>query len=303
MKLYEVYHKFDGYDFNCTSEGRRNAFNFRVESNGITREQYAHEQAVLAVATQTWSALPSNTQFSEAWKKTLAAAEGVEESIKEEDSTFVSSVRERIANVAAGYVDDKTLLSQCPTFHSIDYLMSSDTTVVCQTKDCVSGADMKAQIDRLGRALSGFSFAEQKNGMSQAAKGALIGGAIGLGAGGLATAITAFVEKNNINCIVGDGLDKVGMGKSGNIDSLKNFYVKWKLNLPETPSPTAKVVDCESWQDACAVIKDIAACTNATVNYQAPGLTTVKNIQGACKVAGSVCQIAMSVAQTEGACE
>ena len=62
---------------------------------------------------------------------------------------------------------------------------------------------------------------------------AAVGAAAGATAGSLATAITAFVEKNNIACRVGDGLDTVGYGKSHSIESLRDFYFKWNLQLPE----------------------------------------------------------------------
>ena len=54
-------------------------------------------------------------------------------------------------------------------------------------------------------------------------KGAAIGAATGVGAGGLATAITAFVERSNITCKVGDGLNSVALGKSHVIDTLRDF--------------------------------------------------------------------------------
>lgn len=62
---------------------------------------------------------------------------------------------------------------------------------------------------------------------------AAIGAATGAATGGLATAITAFVEKNNISCRVGDGLESVGYGKSYSIETLRDFYVRWNLQLPE----------------------------------------------------------------------
>ena len=64
-----------------------------------------------------------------------------------------------------------------------------------------------------------------------------IGAATGAGVGGLVTAITAAVESSNINCRVGDGLAQVGLNKSHSIDSLRDIYVKWNLNLPETAAP------------------------------------------------------------------
>jgi len=143
---------------------------------------------------------------------------------------------------------------------------------------------------------------------SQALKGALVGGAIGAATGGAATLITSFIEKNNISCHIGDGLDKVSFGKTGKIDTLKDFYVKWNLQLPDTIRPTALVSDCASWKNACATIKDISLCANAQINYKKPATETVPNpqvqlIENACAVSGSICTENTPVAISNGACQ
>lgn len=69
-------------------------------------------------------------------------------------------------------------------------------------------------------------------------KGVAIGAVTGAAAGGLATGITALIERSNITCKVGDGLNSVALGKSHSIDSLKDFYVKWNLHLPDSAVST-----------------------------------------------------------------
>ena len=130
-----------------------------------------------------------------------------------------------------------------------------------------------------------------------------IGAGIGAGAGGLATAITAFVERSNISCRVGDGLDQVGFGKSYSIGTLKDFYVKWNLRLPDTISPTATVTDCASWKQTCATLTDLNQCNAAQINYKPAGAATVTLIPAACTASGSACIENYPVAKSYGACE
>ncbi len=130
-----------------------------------------------------------------------------------------------------------------------------------------------------------------------------IGAAIGAGTGGVATAITAFVEKNNISCRVGDGLNTVAFGKSHSIDTLKDFYVKWNLRVPDTVMPTTTAVDCKSWKLACAQYTDLNQCKAAAVNYKPVIDGTITLVRSACKVSGSVCIENEVVAKSFGACE
>lgn len=130
-----------------------------------------------------------------------------------------------------------------------------------------------------------------------------IGAASGAAAGGLATAITAFVEKNNISCRVGDGLEVVAYGKSYSIGNLRDFYVKWDLRLPDTVAPTAHVTDCQSWQEMCATYTDTKLCETAQFNYKPAGAPTIKSIPSACVMSGSVCIENYPVAKSYGACK
>jgi hypothetical protein len=115
-------------------------------------------------------------------------------------------------------------------------------------------------------------------------KSAAIGGAIGAGAGGVATAITALVEHDNINCRVGDGLGQVGLNKSYSIDGLKDLYVKWNLNLPDTQvlGGGTTVKDLASWTEACKTYVSETACKDAQFYY--------KNASGALEWVYSACE-------------
>jgi hypothetical protein len=171
--------------------------------------------------------------------------------------------------------------------------------------DCVNESEMKSQLSDLNKVFND----DVKNVLNDAEsvkknkqlRDAGIGIAVGTaGAAGIATAITAFVEKGNINCRVGDGLYSVGMGKSQSIDSLKDFYVKWNLKLPDVVSVSA--TDCATWTSACAAIIDLNQCPNATVNYKPAETTVTTMIPGGCAISGSTCIEDRTVARTFGAC-
>ncbi|MCQ2581581.1 MAG: hypothetical protein MJ170_01195 [Alphaproteobacteria bacterium] len=130
-----------------------------------------------------------------------------------------------------------------------------------------------------------------------------IGAAAGAGAGGVATAITAFVEKNNISCHIGDDLDKVALGKSYSIDKLRDFYVKWNLNLPDTIIPTVAVTDCNSWKTACTRYTDLNQCVAAEFNYKNPQAKNMTLIYSPCTASGSACIANDVVLKSYGICE
>ncbi len=175
-------------------------------------------------------------------------------------------------------------------------------TGASKTGNCVDFNTLYDEAEGLKLLLKKVSSLEAIEG-GRVLKGTLIGAGVGAAAGGLATAITAFVEKNNITCHVGDGLDSIAFGKSGKIDSLKEFYVKWNLRLPDTILPTALVVDCNSWKTACGTIKDISQCAAAQVNYKPAGVQRTTLVDSACTVSGSVCIENYPVAVSNGACQ
>ncbi len=157
--------------------------------------------------------------------------------------------------------------------------------------DCKTTDEIKAELKELNDYVFTSDVRELLIEGDQGNRGKTIatGAAIGAGAGGLATAITAFVEKGNINCRVGDGLSQVGFGKSHSIDTLKDIYVKWSLNLPDVITPTATVSDCATWRRACATYTDLEECTNAEFNWVPDANSIPQNIENPCRVSGSTC--------------
>lgn len=166
--------------------------------------------------------------------------------------------------------------------------------------DCLNASAMERQLAELKPIWDAASILKGEDSNMGASIG--IGAAVGAGAGGVSTAITAFIERNNISCRVGDDLATVGYGKSYKIDTLKDFYVKWNLNLPDTVAPTVMVSDCQSWRDACARYTDLNQCASARVNFRNAGgaMTTVES---ACMAAGSTCVENYTVAKSQGMCE
>ncbi|MBD5400905.1 hypothetical protein HDR61_04165 [bacterium] len=167
--------------------------------------------------------------------------------------------------------------------------------------DCISADELKKEVLRLGSVLGNIEILKgEKN---NRVKTTLIGAGVGAGAGGIATGIAALIEHNNINCRVGDGLAQVAYGKSYNIETLKDFYVKWNLQLPDTISPTGLANDCNSWRALCGALTDEKSCNNAQINYRGPDDKTITLIRSACKMSGSQCIENYSVAKSYGACE
>lgn len=194
------------------------------------------------------------------------------------------------------------IVGKC-AFRPINIAKINGELIYCNPTEngCQTATDIRTDVDRLGRALSGLDIlAGEKSNM---AKSVGIGAATGAGAGGLATAITAFVERSNISCHVGDGLDKVGFGKSYSIGTLKDFYVKWNLRLPDTIMPTANVTNCETWKAACATLTDLNQCAAAQVNYKPADANTITLVNSACTPSGSVCIENHAVAVSQGACK
>lgn len=130
-----------------------------------------------------------------------------------------------------------------------------------------------------------------------------VGAAVGAGAGGLATAITAYVERNNINCRVGDNLEQVGLNKSHVIGTLRDFYVKWNLNLPDVIAPTATIDSCDAWKYNCSRFTNLADCENAQFNFKPAGAPTYTLVRSVCKASGGMCIENYPVAKSQGACK
>jgi hypothetical protein len=172
---------------------------------------------------------------------------------------------------------------------------------------CLTIAQINKQISEIERLLNSIEKAAEFDKPKDAdkgkeiGKGAGIGLATGVAAGGLATAITALVEKNNISCKVGDGLYSVSLGKAYTIDSLKDFYVKWNLNLPDTVSPTSVVVDRASWEQACSQFNNkLMDCPRVQIHLKDAVTGKYTLIPSACVVSGSICIVNDPVATSHG---
>jgi hypothetical protein len=175
-----------------------------------------------------------------------------------------------------------------------------DALCVGGVNNCVEKKTIESQHKELDKVFETVTIVKGQE--SNRLKTTLVGGGIGLAAGGVATAITAFVERNNISCHVGDGLESVGFGKSFTIGSLKDYYVKWNLRVADSISPTAKVTSCQDWIDTCGMYTTAEECKAVVINYQRPGRNTTLPVQSACKMAGSVCIENRPVAVSYGAC-
>ncbi len=180
-----------------------------------------------------------------------------------------------------------------------------DSDMYCfTTSKCTPVSDVESELKRLdsvfGKDMTDLLVNGEKSNM---AKSIGIGAAVGAGTGGLATAITAFVERNNISCLVGDGLVQVGFGKTHSIDSLRDFYVKWNLHVPDVIAPSATVSDCQSWKNTCATFADLEQCEEAQFNYKPAGAPTTTLIRSVCSVSGSACIENYPVAKSHGACK
>ena len=181
-------------------------------------------------------------------------------------------------------------------------LAKAQSDIFCKGDDsCLTAPFAQKELNRLNTLLSEIepvialdaikeAKAKPLNKGAEIGKGAAIGAVTGAGVGGIVTGITALVEKNNITCRVGDGLNTISLGKSHTIDSLKDFYVKWNLKLPDTVAPTAVVVDVASWQQACSQFNNrLMDCPYVQVNLQLPNAPTYQLINAACVQSGSVC--------------
>jgi hypothetical protein len=177
-------------------------------------------------------------------------------------------------------------LGKC-TFKSLDKTAGTDYSIVCSApgNECQSAEEMDKQLDKL----EGLVDLVPKVGSDESRKKTIgkatgIGALIGAGAGGVATAITALIESDNINCRVGDGLGQVGLNKSYSIDGLKDLYVKWNLNLPDTQvlGGGTTVSDLSSWEYACKTYVSASACGSAQFYY--------KNAVGALEWVYSACE-------------
>ena len=175
-------------------------------------------------------------------------------------------------------------LGQC-VFKAIDKSsVDPNRHIACTTGgNCINFRETRIQLDRLQSVLEVIEIEPAEKRSATIGKATGIGAAVGAGAGGIATAITALVESDNINCRVGDGLGQVGLNKSYSIDGLKDLYVKWNLNLQDTQvlGASGAVTDEATWKDACDDYVAKKNCEEAQFYY--------KNASGALEWIYSAC--------------
>ena len=180
------------------------------------------------------------------------------------------------------------------------YLTDNSNNPLCETGDeCVDVRKIKDELSRMRSLLNNISMVTPENSAPSVGKGILIGGLTGAGVGGLATGITALIESSNIKCKVGDNLGAVALGKSYKIDSLKDFYVKRGLNIPDTVLANTPVVDKNSWGVACSeFLGNSEDCWNASIILKQDNKR--QTVSYACKMVGSMCLMNEAVASLYG---
>lgn len=179
---------------------------------------------------------------------------------------------------------------------------SSNTNVFCDGpgQACINRWQFEKYMNELQQAFAavedvfskGTGYVSEKEAKKIYAKDMAIGGAIGAGTGGAVTAIAAIVEGSRINCRVGDDLARVDLNKSYRIESLRDFYVKWALNMPTTPVSTNErsidvVTNCGNWDAICKArgagdYGDSTSCSSVQVNYLPTGVYTPRLVTNAC---------------------
>ena len=249
---------------------------------------------------------PKNTQIANAISTRVApnSNEAVSRHIQLQTATGTLEISQNVTCGAPAGIDEHDVQvfdNQCKFVP----LRDGKAGVLCEhDNECLTVDQVKYQVDELRSLLNslGPDLVEPKdaNKGKEIGKGLAIGVATGAAAGGVATAITAFVEKSNITCKIGDGLDTVALGKAHTIGSLKDFYVKWNLHLPDTVSPTSAVVDKLSWQQACSQFNNkMSDCARVQINLKdQSGKYTL--VPSACKVSGSICVANDSVMASHG---
>lgn len=214
-------------------------------------------------------------------------------------------IEKRVSFTDLSATGKKLMDGQDCTLKALNLDKKNGEGIYCsQSGKCITASNVETELKRLNSVFNKSVTDLMVNGeKSNMAKSIGIGAAVGAGTGGLATAITAFVERNNINCRVGDGLEQVAFNKSHSIGSLKDFYVKWNLRVPDVIAPTALVTDCQSWKNTCAAFADLEQCADAQFNYKPAGAPTATLVRSACNVSGSACIENYPVARSYGACE
>ena len=187
-------------------------------------------------------------------------------------------------------------------FKPINLAKMRGESIFCEGQDgCIYHDQLEIDVRPLADVLD--SLLILKGEKSNMGKSIAVGAAVGAGAGGLATIITASVEKGNITCRVADNLNQVALGKSHVIGSLRDYYVKWNLNLPDVIAPSATIDSCESWKYNCSRFNSMSECENAQFNYKPADAVTYSLVRSVCTYSGGMCIENYTVAKSQGACK
>lgn len=179
----------------------------------------------------------------------------------------------------------------------VGLMMPNDNNVLCDsTGGCLDATQIKLELKRLESLLSEIDTLLDTSAPS-VGKGMLIGGGIAAAAGGIATAIVAGIESNNIKCVVGNNWGSTSLGKSYSIDSLKDLYVKHGFQFPDSVISTTVVTNQQTWEYACAEFAgNVEDCPNVQIVYSHSGGREV--VSSACQNSGNICVVNEDVAQT-----
>ena len=267
-------------------------------------DKYYQYETAIAECNQIHGKYKATTKVYINEEITSSGGAGVSVTNEEIDKMVDDVEKKTMKKAAEKAVDSQGNYKDC-VLDALNLDKANGTGIYCfQSDRCIPATDVETELKRLnsvfGKDMTDLMVNGEKSNMG---KSIGIGAAVGAGTGGLATAITAFVERNNINCRVGDGLEQVAFNKSHSIGTLKDFYVKWNLRVPDVIAPTATITDCQSWKNTCATFTDLEQCADAQFNYKPAGAPTATLVRSACKVSGSVCIENYPVAKSQGACE
>lgn len=225
----------------------------------------------------------------------LTVCEGASSETECKNALTKAGIIEKTGDGADDYVKITTKVEGCffkplnKVFDNEDIFCSKPSGSDCMTVDQIR-ADVQELAGVVNTSAVDAAMAQEK---STIGKNLGIGAAVGAGAGGVATAITAFVERSNISCHVGDNLAKVGMGKSYDIETLRDFYVKWGLNLSDLqPIETQTVTTTGEWSNVCNKYdNDLDTCLMVKVKVQSgTGASAATNtVSNACRVQSGRC--------------
>lgn len=185
----------------------------------------------------------------------------------------------------------------------VGFGIQNDDNPFCTAQTgCRSYVQIQQDLDALRSVLNQVEVVVEPAGSGPSVgKGMLVGGLVGAGVGGLATGITAVIEKNNISCKVEEDLGSVSFGKSYTIDSLKNLYVKYGMNLPDSIVANTPVTDKNSWGVACSEFQGKQEeCENASVLYRRDSSSKREVVPFACSYSGSMCLMNKDTASLYG---